>query len=172
LTALAGYAWDTAAAEHDRVLATVLFTDIVGSTERAAMLGDRAWRELIEQHHALVRARGREIDTAGDGFFASFDGPGQAIRCAWAIREAMSELGLEVRAGLHAGECELIDGKPAGIAVHTAARIKETAEPGEVRVSSTGRDLVAGSGLEFRDRGIRALEGIPGERQLYAAENR
>jgi class 3 adenylate cyclase len=177
MTALAGYAWDTAAAERGRVLATVLFTDIVGSTERAAELGDRAWRELIEQHHALVRrelarVRGREIDTAGDGFFASFDGPGQAIRCACAIREAMGELGLEVRAGLHVGECELIEGKPAGIAVHTAARIKETAEPGEVLVSSTVRDLVAGSGLEFHDRGVRELEGIPGERQLYAAEHR
>jgi len=177
VTALAAYAWDTAAAERDRVLATVLFTDIVGSTERAAELGDRAWRELIEQHHALVRrelarARGREIDTAGDGFFASFDGPGQAIRCACAIREAIGELGLEVRVGLHAGECELIDGKPAGIAVHTAARIKETADPGEVLVSSTVRDLVAGSGLEFRDCGVRVLEGIPGVRQLYAAEDR
>ncbi len=160
-------------AEPDRVLATILFTDIVGSSERVAELGDRAWRELLERHHELVRRqlarfRGREVDTAGDGFFASFDGPARAIRCACAIVEAMPELGLELRAGLHTGECELMDGKVAGIAVHTGARVASHARPGEVLVSSTVKDLVAGSGLAFEDRGGYELKGIPGEWRLHA----
>jgi class 3 adenylate cyclase/pimeloyl-ACP methyl ester carboxylesterase len=160
-------------AEPDRVLATVLFTDIVGSSEKAASLGDRAWRELLERHHELVRRqlvrfRGREVDTSGDGFFASFDGPARAIRCASAIVESMPELGLEVRAGLHTGECELMDGKVAGIAVHTGARVSSFAQPGEVLVSSTVKDLVAGSGISFEDRGAHQLKGIPGEWRVYA----
>jgi class 3 adenylate cyclase len=159
--------------EPDRVLATILFTDIVDASERAAELGDRAWRELLERHHELVRRqlarfRGREVDTAGDGFFASFDGPARAIRCACAIVESMPEVGLEVRAGLHTGECELIDRKVAGIAVHTGARVASRAEPGEVLVSGTVKDLVAGSGLAFEDRGAHELKGIPGEWRLYA----
>jgi class 3 adenylate cyclase len=159
--------------EPERVLSTVLFTDIVGSSERAASLGDRAWRELLEKHHALVRSqlvrfRGREMDAAGDGFFASFDGPARAIRCASAIVEEVRELQLEVRAGLHTGECEVVDGKVAGIAVHTGARIASLAAPGEVLVSSTVKDLVAGSGMDFRERGLEELKGIPGEWRLYA----
>jgi class 3 adenylate cyclase len=159
--------------ERDRVLATVLFTDIVGSSKMAATLGDQAWRELLERHHEVVRAqlsrfRGEEVDTAGDGFFASFDGPARAIRCGCAIVSAMPELGLEVRIGLHTGECELVDGKVAGIAVHTGARVAANAKPGEVLVSSTVRDLVAGSGLAFEDRGSHELKGIPGEWRLYA----
>ena len=145
-------------AEQERVLATVLFTDIVGATEHAAELGDRAWRQLLEQHHQLVRQqlarfRGDEVDTAGDGFFASFDGPARAIRRACAIVETMPQVGLDVRAGLHTGECELADGKVAGIAVHTGARVAANAQPGEVLVSSTVKDLVAGSGITFEDRG-------------------
>jgi class 3 adenylate cyclase/pimeloyl-ACP methyl ester carboxylesterase len=159
--------------EPDRVLATVLFTDIVGATSRAAELGDRAWRELLERHHEVVRTqlgrfRGKEVDTAGDGFFASFDGPARAITCALAIVDTMPELGLQVRAGLHTGECELIDGKVAGIAVHTGARVVANAQPGEVLVSSTVKDLVAGSGIAFQDRGLHELKGIPGEWHLYA----
>jgi class 3 adenylate cyclase/pimeloyl-ACP methyl ester carboxylesterase len=159
--------------EPDRVLATVLFSDIVGSSERAATLGDRAWRELLLRHHELVRGqlvrfRGLEVDTAGDGFFASFDGPARAVRCGCVVAETMPELGLEVRVGLHTGECELVDGKMAGIAVHTGARVAAKAQPGEVLVSSTVRDLVAGSGLAFEDRGTHELEGIPGEWRLYA----
>jgi pimeloyl-ACP methyl ester carboxylesterase len=162
-------------AEPDRVLATVLFTDIVGASARAASLGDRGWRDLLESHHQLVRRqlirfRGREVDTAGDGFFASFDGPARAIRCARAIVDSMPELGLEVRAGLHTGECELVDGKVAGIAVHTGARVASYAQPGEVLVSSTVKDLVAGSGLVFEDRGAHELKGIPGDWRLYAVE--
>ena len=159
--------------QPERVLATVLFTDIVGSSEKAASLGDRAWRELLERHHELVRRqlvrfRGREVDTAGDGFFASFDGPARAIRCACAVADSMSDLALDVRVGLHTGECELIDGKVAGIAVHTGARVATMAQPGEVLVSNTVKDLVAGSGLEFDDRGTHKLKGIPGEWQLYS----
>jgi class 3 adenylate cyclase len=159
-------------AEPERVLATILFTDIVGSTERAAKLGDTSWRALLEQHHALVRHqlarfRGKELDTAGDGFFASFDGPARAIRCACAITEMVKELGLDVRAGLHTGECELIDGKIAGIAVHTGARVASQGRPGEVLVSSTVKDLVAGSGIAFEDHGTHELKGIPGEWRLY-----
>ena len=169
--------WETGweEAEPDRVLATVLFTDIVGSTEKATAVGDRAWRELLERHHELVRRqlvrfRGKEVDTAGDGFFASFDGPARAIRCACAVIDALHELDLEVRAGLHTGECELVDGKVAGIAVHTGARVSSFAQPGEVLVSSTVKDLVAGSGIAFADRGHAELKGIPGEWRLYAVE--
>ena len=159
--------------EADRVLATVLFTDIVGSSEKAASLGDRAWRLLLERHHALVRRqlarfRGVEVDTAGDGFFASFDGPARAIRCACAIVEGVPELGLEVRAGVHTGECELANGKVAGIAVHTGARVASLAQPEEVLVSSTVKDLVAGSEIVFEDRGSHELKGIPGKWRLYA----
>jgi pimeloyl-ACP methyl ester carboxylesterase len=144
------------APEPDRVLATVLFTDIVGSTERATELGDRRWRELLDAHHSAVRRqlerfRGREIDTAGDGFLASFDGPARAIRCGGAAIDAVRELGLEIRAGVHTGECEVAGDKLAGIAVHIGARVAAQARPGEVLVSSTVHDLVAGSGLEFED---------------------
>ena len=159
--------------EPDRMLATVLFTDIVGSTERAVELGDNRWRELLNRHHAivrreLVRHRGREVDTAGDGFLATFDGPGRGIRCASGIVEAVSTLGIEIRAGLHTGECELMNGDIGGIAVHTGARVSSKAGPGEVLVSSTVKDLVAGSGFEFEDRGSHELKGVPGEWHLYA----
>jgi class 3 adenylate cyclase/pimeloyl-ACP methyl ester carboxylesterase len=159
--------------DHDRVLSTVLFTDIVDATANAVELGDSQWRELLERHHALIRrelarARGAEIDTAGDGFFAAFDGPARAIRCACAISDAVRELGIDVRAGLHTGECELIDGKIAGIAVHTGARVASHAQPGEVLVSSTVKDLVAGSGIQFEERGLHDLKGIPGEWRLFA----
>jgi len=159
--------------EPDRVLATVLFTDIVGSTAKAAELGDRAWRELLGRHHEVIRRelfrfRGAELDVAGDGFFARFDGPARAIRCARAITENVRELGLEVRAGLHTGECEVMDGKVGGIAVHIGARVAKEAHPGEVLVSSTVRDLVAGSGIRFEDRGTAELKGVPGEWRLYS----
>ena len=159
--------------EPDRMLATVLFTDIVGSTQRMAELGDGRWRELLHEHHTAVRRqlarfRGVEMDTAGDGFFARFDGPARGIRGAQAIAEAVRQLGIEVRAGLHTGECELAEGKVAGIAVSIGARIAAEAQPGEVLVSGTVRDLVAGSGISFEDRGAHQLKGIPGEWQLYA----
>src|SRR6478752_3382116 len=162
-------------AEPERVLATVLFTDIVGSTAKAAELGDRAWRGLLEQHHALIRRqlmrhRGSELDVAGDGFFARFDGPARAIHCATAITDEVQELGIEVRAGLHTGECELVDGKVGGIAVHIGARVAKEAEPSEVLVSSTVKELVAGSGLSFRERGVAQLKGVPEEWRLYAVE--
>jgi class 3 adenylate cyclase len=162
--------------EPDRVLATVLFTDIVGSTERAAEIGDVAWSELLGRHHTIVRGelvrfRGEEVDTTGDGFFATFDGPGRAIDCACAIREALRTLSLEIRAGLHTGECERVDGKLGGIAIPTGARIASLAEPGEVLVSSTVRDLVAGSAIRFEDRGAHELKGVPGEWRLYAVGN-
>jgi pimeloyl-ACP methyl ester carboxylesterase/class 3 adenylate cyclase len=171
--------WETGAWEEeepDRVLATVLFTDIVGSTAKAAELGDRAWRELLERHHALIRRelvrfRGAELDVAGDGFFARFDGPARAIRCACAITDGVRELGLEIRAGLHTGECEVMDRKVGGIAVHIGARVAKEAEPSEVLVSSTVKDLVAGSGLRFRERGTAALKGVPEEWRLYAVEH-
>jgi len=152
---------------------TRLFTDIVGSTAKAVELGDARWRELLGDHHALVRRllvrfRGNELDTAGDGFLASFDGPARAIRCACAIKESVRELGLEVRAGLHTGECERMEGKVGGIAVHIGARVAARAAPGEVLVSSTVKDLVAGSGIEFEDRDVRELKGIPGEWRLFA----
>jgi class 3 adenylate cyclase len=159
--------------EPDRVLATVLFTDIVGSTERAVSLGDRAWRDLLDRHHGLVREelvrhRGQEVGTTGDGFLATFDGPARAIRCATALRDGVRRLDLEIRAGVHTGECERVPDGLAGIAVHTGARVMAEAGPGEIWVSSTVRDLVAGSGLEFRERGRRALKGIPGEWQLFS----
>jgi class 3 adenylate cyclase/pimeloyl-ACP methyl ester carboxylesterase len=158
----------------ESVLATVLFTDIVASTERAAELGDRAWRELLERHHALVRRelsryRGEERDTAGDGFFATFDGPARAIRCAQALVDGVGELGLQLRAGVHTGECELHDGKVAGLAVSIGARVAAAAGAGEVLVSQTVKDLVAGTGLALRDRGERELKGVPGTWRLYAA---
>jgi class 3 adenylate cyclase len=159
--------------ERERVLTTVLFTDIVGSTATAAELGDRAWTELVAEHHRRVRARlarfhGREIDTAGDGFFASFDGPARAIRCAVAIADEVRELGIEIRAGIHTGECEVVDGKVAGIAVSIGARVASQAGAGEILVSQTVRDLVTGSGLAFDDRGAHELKGVPGEWRLYA----
>jgi len=168
--AVEGQPWE---AEPDRVQATVLFTDIVGATARADELGDRAWRQLLEKHHETVRGqlgrfRGKEMDTAGDGFFATFDGPARAIRCAFAIREGIGELELDIRAGLHSGECELVDGKAGGIAVHIGARVASLAEPGEVLVSSTVKDLVAGSGIEFEDRGERELKGISEAWRLFA----
>jgi class 3 adenylate cyclase len=163
------------APEPNRVLATVLFTDIVGATDHARELGDRRWTELLERHHAAVRReldrfRGREVDTAGDGFLATFDGPARAVRCAVAAREAVRGLGLELRAGLHTGECELLGGKVAGIAVHTGARVAALAAPGEVLVSTTVRDLVSGSGIVFEDRGEHALKGV-GERRIYAVSD-
>jgi class 3 adenylate cyclase len=159
-------------AQLDRVLASVMFTDIVDSTVKAVALGDGAWRELVERHHAHIRAlisryRGREIDTAGDGFFAAFDGPARAIRCASAIRMAVRPLGIDVRTGLHTGECELIDGKPGGLSVVIGARIGALAGPGEVLVSQTVKDLVAGSGLTFEDAGKYELKGVPDRWHVY-----
>jgi pimeloyl-ACP methyl ester carboxylesterase/class 3 adenylate cyclase len=161
------------AGESDRVLATVLFADIAGSTERAAQLGDSRWHELLDNFYGVARRqlerfRGREIDTAGDGFFAAFDGPARAIRCAAAIGSGVRLLGLEVRAGVHTGECEVIGAKIGGIAVHIGARVAGEASPGEVLVSGTVKDLVAGSGIGFDDRGAHALKGVPGEWHLYA----
>jgi class 3 adenylate cyclase len=160
--------------EGERVLATVLFVDIAGSTERAAALGDRAWRDLLEAFYAKVRealrrSRGREIDTAGDGLLAAFDGPARAIRCAGAIRDAVRALGIEVRCGIHTGECEVAGEKLAGIAVHIGARVAGLAAPGEVLVSQTVRDLVAGSGLMFEERGLHTLKGVPKEWHLFRA---
>ena len=157
----------------DRLLLTVLFTDIGDSTTLATELGDRAWRDLLESHHAAVRRqlerfRGREVDTAGDGFFATFDGPARGIRCAQAIVDAVRPLGLSVRAGLHTGECEVIGDKVGGVAVHVGARVSAAARPGEVLVSGTVRDLVAGSGIPFTDRGRHPLKGLPGEWVLCA----
>lgn len=157
----------------ERVLATILFTDIVGSTELAARLGDAAWRELLERHHAIVRRElarfhGRELDTAGDGFFAAFDGPARAVQAAAALGDPLRAAGIEVRAGLHTGECEVSDGKVVGIAVSIGARIAALARPGEVLVSRTVKDLVAGSGLEFEDRGEQQLKGIPDSWRVFA----
>jgi pimeloyl-ACP methyl ester carboxylesterase len=168
--------WETGGweeAEPERMLATVLFTDIVDSTTKAIELGDRQWRELLERHNALVRRellrhRGREVDSAGDGFLATFDGPARAIRCASAIVDGVRDFGLTVRAGLHTGECEIADGKVAGIAVHIGARVAGTADGDEVLVSSTVKDLVAGSGIAFTERGPSELKGIPGEWRLFA----
>jgi class 3 adenylate cyclase len=160
-------------AEPTRVVATVMFTDVVGSTERARALGDRAWADLLEAHNQRVRAQlrrfgGREIDTAGDGFLASFTSPTSAIRCARAAIEAVAEIGVDIRVGLHTGECEVVGDKLRGIAVHLGARVAAQAGPGEILVSQTVRDLVAGSGLEFADRGAHELKGVPGEWRLYA----
>lgn len=161
--------------EPERVLATVLFTDIVGATAKAELLGDGAWRELIERHHALVRRElahfgGREIDTAGDGFLASFEGPARGVRCALAIHDGLRPLDLEIRAGLHTGECEWSGDKLTGIAVHIGARVAGQAEPGEVLVSRTVKDLVAGSGLKFADRGAHVLKGVSDSWQLFRAK--
>ena len=161
------------APEPDRLLATVLFTDIVGSTERAVQLGDQRWRELLERHQSLVsrelaRHRGRQVKTTGDGFLAAFDGPARGIRCARAIADTVHPLGIEIRAGLHTGECEVIRDDLGGIAVHTGARVMANADPGEVLVSQTVKDLVAGSGIEFEDRGTHELKGVPGEWRLFA----
>ena len=160
----------------DRVLATVLFTDIVGSTEKAASLGDRRWRALLDDHHAMVRGiltrfRGHEVKTTGDGFLATFDGPARGVRCARAIADEVRSLGIDIRAGLHTGECEIIGDDVGGIAVHIGARVAALAAAGEVLVSSTVKDLVAGSGLRFGSRGVTPLKGIPGEWQIFAAES-
>ena len=157
----------------DRVLATVLFTDIVDSTRRAAEIGDRDWHALLDAHDAVVRSqlarfRGHEVNTSGDGFLAMFDGPQRAIRCAMAIRDAVQALGIEVRAGLHTGECEVRGDDIGGIAVHIGARVSALAGPNEVLVSSTLHDLVIGSGLEFEHRGAHELKGVPGKWQLFA----
>ena len=157
----------------DRVLATVLFTDIVDSTRRASEIGDRDWHALLDAHDAVVRVqlsrfRGREVNTSGDGFLAMFDGPQRAIRCAMAIRDAVQSLGIEVRAGLHTGECEVRGDDIGGIGVHIGARVSALAGPNDVLVSSTLRDLVIGSGLEFEDRGAHKLKGVPGEWRLFA----
>ncbi len=162
------------AAELDRVLSTVLFTDIVDSTAQLAKQGDRSYRELLEQFYSIVRReierhRGHEVDTAGDGLFATFDGPARAIRCACATRDSVSSLGISIRAGLHTGECELLDDKVTGFAVHLGARVCGEAGANEVLVSSTLRDLVVGSELSFSDRGVHELNGIPGEWRLYSA---
>jgi pimeloyl-ACP methyl ester carboxylesterase len=161
-------------AEPERVLTTILFTDIVRSTERARELGDRRWRDLLDEHHSRVRRelgrfRGREVDTAGDGFLATFDGPARALRAGKAIVHSVHELGLEVRAGLHTGEVELAGEAVRGIAVHTGARVAAEANAGEVLVSQTVKDLVAGSGIKLADRGVHYLKGIPGEWRLYSA---
>jgi class 3 adenylate cyclase len=163
------------ASEPERALATTLFTDIVGSTETAARVGDRRWRELLERHDATVRReleihRGREVKTMGDGFLATFDGPARAIRCACAIRDELQASGLEVRAGIHTGEVELLGGDVSGMAVNIGARVSALAAPGEVLVSSTVRELVVGSGLEFAERGAHKLKGAPGEWRLFAVE--
>jgi class 3 adenylate cyclase len=161
--------------EPDRVLTTVLFTDIVDATRKAIELADRRWRKLLEAHNALVRERlahfhGREIDTAGDGFLAAFDGPARGVRAACAIAEAVKHLGLKVRAGLHIGECEVSGSKLTGIAVHIGARIAAIARPGEILVSNTVKDLVAGSGLKFDDRGLHTLKNVPEQAHLFAVD--
>jgi class 3 adenylate cyclase len=163
------------APEPDRVLATVLFTDIVGSTQQAAELGDHRWRDLLDSYYGLARReldrfRGREVKTTGDGVFATFDGPARGIRCACAISDAARPLGIETRAGLHTGECEIMGEDIGGIAVHIGARVAAQAASGEVLVSSTVKDLVAGSGLRFEDRGVHALKGVPEEWRLFAVE--
>jgi pimeloyl-ACP methyl ester carboxylesterase len=160
-------------AQADRILATVLFTDIVSSTKRAAELGDRSWSELLQQHHAIVRRelarfRGREVNTTGDGFLITFDGPGRAIRCAVSISRQVRSLGIEIRAGLHSGECETVGSNIGGIAVHIGSRVAAMANAGEILASSTVKDLVVGSGISFEDRGVHALKGVPGEWHLFA----
>jgi len=164
------------ASESDRILATCLFTDIVGSTEAAQSLGDERWKNLLQSHNEVVRNqlihyKGREIKTTGDGFLATFDGPARALRCACAIRDELRHLGIEIRAGLHTGECEIIEDDISGIAVHIAARIMSKAMPGEVLCSSTVKDLVAGSGIQFEKKGLFSLKGIPGEWEISAIVN-
>jgi len=164
------------AATLNTVLATVLFTDIVGSTERQSALGDRAWKDLVQRHHAVVREAlgrfgGSEADTAGDGFYATFEGPARAIHCALDIGERVRDLGIEIRAGIHTGECEIIDGKVGGLAVSIGARVASNAGPSEVLVSQTVRDLVAGSGLAFEDAGEHELKGVPDRWRLYRVVN-
>jgi class 3 adenylate cyclase len=159
----------------DTVLATVLFTDIVDSTRRAAELGDRRWRRLLEDHNhvarrELERFRGREIKNLGDGILATFDGPARSVRCAHALRDALRPLGVQIRSGIHTGECEVMDGDVGGVAVHIGARVLGMAEPGEILVSSTVKDLVPGSGIRFEDRGSHQLKGIPGEWRLFAVQ--
>jgi class 3 adenylate cyclase len=161
--------------EADRVLATVLFTDIVGSTDHASRLGDERWRELLDEHNSIVRGqiehwRGTEIKTIGDGFLATFDGPARAVHCAAGIVDSLDPLGLQVRAGLHTGECELVGTDVAGIAVHIGARVMHHAQAGEVLASSTVKDLVVGSGLRFEDRGSHRFKGVPDEWRVYALE--
>jgi len=158
---------------HDRVLATVLFTDICDSTKHAAELGDKQWRELLRRHddqsrRAIARLRGREVKATGDGFLATFDGPARGIQCARAVVEAVRPLGIEVRAGLHTGECEVIGDDVGGLAVHIGARVSQRAKPSEVLVSSTVKDLVTGSGIQFEDRGVHELKGVPDEWRLFA----
>jgi class 3 adenylate cyclase len=155
------------------VLLTVLFTDLVGSTERAGREGDAKWRDVLEDHHTIVRRQievhtGREVKTTGDGFLATFESPSRAVECARAIKTGLAKLGLEIRAGVHTGECELIGSDVAGLAVHVASRVQSTADPGEILVSNTVRDLAAGSGLDFIDRGAHELKGVSGSWQLYA----
>jgi class 3 adenylate cyclase len=159
----------------DRLLLTILFTDIAGSTERASALGDRAWRDLLEKHNQMVRKelalhRGREVKTTGDGFLATFDGPARGIQCAGAIRGAAATMGIPLRLGLHTGECEILGTDVGGIGVHIAQRVMSEASPGEILVSSTVRDLVSGSGIQFQDRGSHTLKGVPGEWRLLAVE--
>jgi class 3 adenylate cyclase len=159
---------------YDRILATVLFLDIASSTERAAMLGDTGWRNVLNSYYAIVRKElarfpGKETNTTGDSFLATFDGPARAIRCALAIASAVRQLGIDVRAGVHTGECELMGDNIGGIAVHIGARTMAQAEPGSVLVSGTVKDLVSGSGIDFQDRGVHNLKGIPGEWRLFAA---
>jgi class 3 adenylate cyclase len=159
--------------EPDKVLATVLFSDIVSSTEQSAVLGDAGWRDTLGEHHArirrqLARFRGVELDTSGDGFFARFDGPARAIRCALAIHETVQDMGLQLRIGIHTGECEVLDGKVTGIAVAIGARVAGKAAGGEVLVSQTVKDLVAGSDITFEDHGLTQLKGVPGQWQLFA----
>lgn len=162
-------------ARVDTVLSTVMFTDIVGSTEQQARLGDRGWKDLVERHHAAVRKalgdwRGAENDTAGDGFYATFDGPARAIHCAQEVRDTVRSLGIEIRAGVHTGECELIDGKAGGIAVTIGARIAALAHPSQVLVSQTVKDLVAGSGFTFEPAGEHDLKGVPDRWRLFSAQ--
>jgi class 3 adenylate cyclase len=160
----------------ERVLLTVLFTDVVGSTEAVSEAGDTRWRELLEEHHLLARRQielhaGREVKTTGDGFLATFDSPSRAVECARAIRQAIRTLGLETRAGLHTGECEVVGGDVAGIAVHVASRVQTAAQPGQILVSGTVRDLVAGSGLRLVDQGTHLLKGLAGEWPLLSVED-
>jgi class 3 adenylate cyclase len=161
--------------DPDRVLATVLFTDIVDSTRHAVEMGDRKWRDLLERHNGLVRReltrfRGREINNAGDGFLATFDGPARAVRCACAIRDAIKSIGITIRVGVHIGECEVMGDDVSGVAVHIGARVQGAANPDEILVSRTVKDLVVGSGLVFQDRGQHKLKGLPGVWDLYAVE--